>query len=105
MAEAPLADHFEDLDKQAHAARLGMWIFLGTEVLLFGGLFVGYAMYRYLFHTSFHEASRHLNTMLGTVDTVVLLTSSLTAVLSLHFLRGGRLTWMMLMILATMALG
>ena|SRR5438105_2322985 len=104
---AHLAEHYQDLEKQAHAARMGMWIFLGTEILLFGGLFVGYTLYRFLFHQSFHEASRHLNTALGTVDTVVLLTSSLTAVLSLHFLRGGRTTlrWSLIMILLTMALG
>src|SRR4051812_43349303 len=104
-ASVHLAEHYATLEAQSHAARMGMWIFLGTEILLFGGLFVGYTMYRFLFHESFHEASRHLNTALGTVDTVVLLTSSLTAVLSVHYLRGGKLTLMMVMILATMALG
>lgn len=102
---APLAHHFGDLTQQGHAARLGMWLFLGTEVLLFGGLFVGYSVYRYLFHESFHEASRHLDTAMGAFDTVILLTSSLFAVLSLHFLRANRMKLVIAMLLLTIAMG
>lgn len=104
-ATAALAAHYGDLTKQGHAARLGMWLFLGTEVLLFGGLFVGYSMYRYLFQESFHEASRHLDTLMGAFDTVILLSSSLFAVLSLHFLRAGRMKRVVQMLLLTMAMG
>lgn len=104
-ATSPLAPHFGDLEKQGHAARMGMWMFLGTEVLLFGGLFVGYSMYRFLFPVSFHESSRHLDTLMGAFDTVILLTSSLFAVLSLHDLRAGRMKRVILFLLLTMAMG
>ena len=83
-AHPALAHHFESLDKQAHAARLGMWLFLATEVLLFTALFAAYAVYRYLFHETFAEASRHIETWIGLVNTLVLVTSSLTVALGLH---------------------
>ncbi len=73
-----LAHHFESLEKQQHAARLGMWIFLATEVLLFAALFAGYAVYRYLFTPEFAVASRDLATWIGLVNTIVLVTSSFT---------------------------
>jgi cytochrome c oxidase subunit 3 len=104
-AAVPLADHFEDLAQQGHAARLGMWIFLGTEILLFGGLFVGYAYYRALFGESFHAASRHLDVGLGTIETVVLITSSLFAVLGLHFLRVARIGRSVLFLSLTVTMG
>jgi cytochrome c oxidase subunit 3 len=73
-----LAHHFESLEKQTHAARLGMWLFLATEVLLFTALFAGYAVYRYLFGPDFQAASRDLATWIGLVNTLVLVTSSFT---------------------------
>lgn len=89
-SEAHVAHHFGSVDAQRDAARLGMWIFLGTEVLLFGGLFVTYASYRYLFTETFREGSRHLNGFLGTVNTVVLVSSSLTVALSLYFIENDQ---------------
>jgi cytochrome c oxidase subunit 3 len=83
-AHPALAHHFESLEKQAHAARLGMWLFLATEVLLFTALFAAYAVYRYLFHDSFAEASRHIETWIGLVNTIVLVTSSFTVAMGLH---------------------
>jgi cytochrome c oxidase subunit 3 len=83
-AHPALAHHFASLEKQAHAARLGMWLFLATEVLLFTALFAAYAVYRYLFQTTFAEASRHIETWIGVVNTVVLVTSSFTVALGLH---------------------
>ncbi|MBI5545284.1 MAG: cytochrome c oxidase subunit 3 family protein [Deltaproteobacteria bacterium] len=85
-----LASHFESLEKQAHAARFGMWIFLATEVLLFTGLFVAYAAYRFLFSAEFAAASHHLKTWIGTTNTFVLLTSSFTVAMSIHAARRGR---------------
>jgi cytochrome c oxidase subunit 3 len=73
-----LVHHFENLEKQQHAARLGMWVFLATEVLLFAALFTGYAVYRYLFTPEFVAASRSLATWIGLVNTLVLVTSSFT---------------------------
>jgi cytochrome c oxidase subunit 3 len=78
-----LAHHFESLEKQTHAARLGMWLFLATEVLLFTALFAAYAVYRYLFNADFAEASRGLQTWIGLVNTIVLVSSSFTVALGL----------------------
>ena len=60
-AHPHLAHHFETIEKQDHAVRLAMWLFLGTEVLLFAGLFLGYSVYRHFYHETFHEASRTLS--------------------------------------------
>ncbi len=79
-----LAHHFESLEKQAHAARLGMWLFLATEVLLFTALFAGYGVYRYLFQDAFAQASRHIETWIGLVNTLVLVTSSFTVAMGLN---------------------
>ncbi|HJZ89066.1 MAG TPA: cytochrome c oxidase subunit 3 family protein [Polyangia bacterium] len=84
------AHHFQDLGKQVHAERLGMWLFLGTEVLLFAGLFVGYSFYRTLYPHAFAEASHHLDTPFGTLETFDLITSSLAMALGIHFTRTGR---------------
>jgi cytochrome c oxidase subunit 3 len=84
-AGAPhLAHHFSNLETQAHAARLGMWLFLATEVLLFGGLFVAYTVYRYMFSETFIEASKLIETKYGAINTVVLISSSLTVALAHH---------------------
>jgi cytochrome c oxidase subunit 3 len=81
---------FSTLQQQSHAARLGMWIFLTTEVLLFGGLFVGYAYYRVVFHAAFFEGSRHLNVAVGTVNTLVLIASSFLVATSSYFAHHDR---------------
>jgi cytochrome c oxidase subunit 3 len=70
-------------------AKTGMWLFLFTEVLLFGGLFVIYAVYRQQHGADFHEAAYELNKYLGVTNTFVLLTSSLTMVLSVGSLQRG----------------
>jgi cytochrome c oxidase subunit 3 len=87
---SPLAHHFENLEKQAHAARLGMWLFLATEVLLFAALFAGYAVYRYLYTPDFQGASRSLETWIGLVNTAVLVTSSFTVAMGLDRITRGR---------------
>jgi len=79
-----LAHHFASLEKQTHAARLGMWLFLATEVLLFTALFAGYAVYRYLYTPDFVAASRALETWIGLVNTIVLVTSSFTVAMGLE---------------------
>ncbi len=82
-AASYLAHHFESLPKQQHAARLGMWLFLATEVLLFAALFAAYAVYRWLFKEQFAESSRELQTWIGLVNTLVLVTSSFTVAMGL----------------------
>jgi cytochrome c oxidase subunit III len=88
--EAYVAHHFPNLRQQEHAARLGMWLFLATELLLFGGLFAAYSVYRFLYADTFALASRHLSVVAGTVNTVVLITSSLTVALAFHYAHHGR---------------
>ena len=83
-AESHLAHHYPNLEQQAHAARLGMWLFLATEILLFGGLFVGYGVYRFLYPETFKQASTLIETHWGALNTVVLITSSLTVALAHH---------------------
>ena len=72
------AHHFETAEQQSAAARLGMWLFLVTEILFFGGLFVAYAVFRTLHPDVFVNSAALLDTTLGAVNTVVLLFSSLT---------------------------
>jgi cytochrome c oxidase subunit 3 len=90
LPEGILAHHFSSLERQNEAMRLGMWLFLATEILLFAGLFTGYSVYRYQFPLAFAECSRHLEIGLGTLNTVVLITSSFTVALSIHYARTDR---------------
>jgi cytochrome c oxidase subunit 3 len=84
---AHLAHHFSDPVQQRESAKLGMWIFLLTEILLFGGLFVAYSIYRSWNPDMFHNAHVYLNVELGTLNTIVLITSSLTVALSIRALQ------------------
>lgn len=85
-----VAEQFDDLAQQHEADTLGMWVFLATEVLLFGGLFICYTVYRTAFYDAFHEASKHMYLTLGSINTVVLLSSSLTVALAVHAAEHGR---------------
>jgi len=76
----------EHLHRDYTGAKLGMWLFLFTEILLFGGLFLLYAVYREMHAADFHEAGKEMSVALGAVNTVVLLTSSLTMVPSISAL-------------------
>lgn len=73
----------------AKASKLGMWLFLYTELLLFGGLFLVYMVYRFLNQEAFLEASYELNVWMGTINTVILLTSSMTVAMSITALQKG----------------
>lgn len=86
-------------------AKLGMWLFILSELLLFGGMFILYAVYRYKSPADFHHASKELDVVLGTLNTIILLTSSLSVAVSITAIqRGGRrLSAVLLMV--TMALG
>ncbi len=79
------AEHFPDAPSERRAAQLGMWLFLANEVLLFGGLFCAFAVYRYLYTDTFrYLAAVHLDWKLGTLNTVVLLVSSFTVAVAVH---------------------
>src|SRR4051812_50194185 len=83
-----LAHHFDNLAQQSEAATLGMWCFLVTEVLFFGGLFLVYLVYGSWYPDAFAAASHELDVTLGTINTVVLITSSLTMALAVHAAQG-----------------
>ena len=86
-------------------SKLGMWLFLFTEVLLFGGLFLVYSVYRSMYPQDFHAAAAGLSVVLGTVNTVILLTSSLTMALAITALQRGNTRASVLLQAVTIALG
>jgi cytochrome c oxidase subunit 3 len=100
-----LAHHFDSLEQQAETTTLGMWVFLVTEVLFFGGLFLVYTVYRNWYPDAFVAASHELDVTLGTINTAVLITSSLTMALAVHAAQLGRRNAVMLFLVATMILG
>jgi cytochrome c oxidase subunit 3 len=85
-------------------AKLGMWLFLFTEFVLFGGLFLAYAAYRSLHPMDFHHGAAELNVWLGLANTFVLLTSSLTMALSISAVRQGRRRHSLAFLAATLVL-
>lgn len=100
-----LAHQFDDIEQQHESDSLGMWIFLATEILFFGGMFLGYSVYRAVYSPAFSEASRRLDVLLGGINTAVLLCSSLTMALAVRAAQlGGRRTVIALLI-ATIVLG
>ncbi len=89
--EAPAIDrpiepehHFADLRQQSDTLILGMWAFLVTELMIFGGLFTAYTVYRYIYPVAFEEASGRLSWIIGSINTVVLITSSFTMVMAVY---------------------
>jgi len=71
-------------------AKLGMWLFLFTEILLFGGMFLLYSIYRSVHTADFHEAGKEMSVTIGAINTIILLTSSLTMVLSISAIKNGQ---------------
>ena len=100
-----LAHHFENLEQQGEASTLGMWVFLVTEVLFFGGLFVTYSIYRTWYPQAFAASSHEMLVWAGTLNTAVLITSSLTMALAVHAAQTGERRQLLMFLLATMALG
>ncbi len=104
-AECALKEQFDDLEQQHHADSLGMWIFLATEVLFFGGLFMAYIVYRWRYPLIFDTASNHMHVGIGTTNTIVLLVSSFTMAMGVHFAQTGRRWWLVTCLALTAALG
>jgi len=100
-----LQHHFDDMDQQRDASSLGMWVFLVTEILFFGGFFLAYTLYRHQMPLGFAAASRHMDIMLGTLNTAVLIVSSLTMAMAVHSAATGRKRLLQLFLVATMILG
>ena len=91
--------------KDYTGAKLGMWLFILSELLLFGGMFILYSAYRYKNPVDFHHASMELDVILGTLNTIILLTSSLTVAASIAAIQRGQRKLSMVLLMATMALG
>ena len=84
------AHHFASADDEFEAAKQGMWVFLVTEVLMFGGLFVAYGIFRGLYPEMFHEAHKMLAVKMGATNTVVLITSSVTMLFAVTSTQKGQ---------------
>jgi cytochrome c oxidase subunit 3 len=100
-----LAHHFDDVEQQRAADALGMWAFLATEILFFGALFTGYFAYRVFYSTDFEAASARLNILIGAINTVVLLSSSLTMALGVFAAHTGRQRMLVWCLVGTALLG
>jgi cytochrome c oxidase subunit 3 len=100
-----LQHHFDTMGQQKEASTLGMWLFLLTEVLFFGGLFMAYMLYRVWYFEAFSEASRDLDIVLGGFNTVVLIASSLTMALAVRAAQTSQRRELVTWLLATILLG
>jgi cytochrome c oxidase subunit 3 len=105
LAHHWLGEQYSDLEQQHEVASLGMWVFLATEVMFFGALFLGVAVYRHKYPEAFERASEKLNWVIGGINTVVLLVSSLFMVLAVHYARLGRRQQLAFFLVLTAALG
>lgn len=105
MPASKVAEHFADLATQHHTARVGMWVFLASEMLLFAGLFALYGAYYAHYTEAFHIAAQHNTLWWGTANTVVLITSSLTVALSIWATRVSKPRLALALVIATIALG
>jgi cytochrome c oxidase subunit 3 len=102
---AHVAHHFDDAEQQYQASALGMWVFLVTEVMFFGGALATYVVYRTQYPAAFAHASHHLDVWLGTFNTVVLIGSSLTMALAVWAAKTSRRRTLVTTLLLTMAFG
>ncbi len=101
----PVSEHFQDLEREAEAAHLGMWVFLASELLFFAGLFALYMGYRLEHPHGFGVGVEHNTIVYGSVNTGVLLVSSFTVALGLHELRRGEARRCVLLVGCTIFLG
>jgi cytochrome c oxidase subunit 3 len=101
----PLAHHFDSAAQQRSAIGLGMWVFLATELMFFGGLFAVYTVYRALYHAAFAAASHHLDLRLGALNTALLITSSFTMAMAVRAAAAGGRRSQAAFLAATMLLG
>jgi cytochrome c oxidase subunit III len=103
--ETHLRHHFATPEQQMDAATLGMWTFLITEVLFFGGMFAGYAVYRNMYPAAFADTSRYMDVVLGGTNTAVLICSSLTMALSVRAAQLSKQRDLILFLILTMIFG
>ena len=100
-----LQHHFENMEQQREAGTLGMWVFLVTEIMFFGGMFLAYTLYRSMYPAAFASASNHLDIKLGAINTGVLILSSFTMAMAVYFTQVGNRRSQVLCLGMTLVLG
>jgi cytochrome c oxidase subunit III len=100
-----LRHHFDDMEQQFESATLGMWVFLLTEIMFFGGMFCAYTVYRSSYPAAFASTSQHMNPLWGAVNTAVLIVSSLSMALAVRAARLGQQKALQLLLLVTIFFG
>jgi cytochrome c oxidase subunit III len=103
--DSALVEQFDTLEQQKDASQFGMWLFLVTEIMFFGGLFAAYLIYRNLYNPAFVIASSSIDVKLGAINTAVLICSSLTMAMAVHSAAVGARKLLLLFLTATLALG
>jgi len=105
-AHSPALVHqFETKEQQHDAGSLGMWVFLATEIMFFGGMFLAYMVYRYLYYTAWVAGSEAMDFWWGTINTIVLICSSLTMALAVRSSQVGQRKLLVMLLIITMLLG
>ena len=104
-AEAGLKHHFDDSEQQLESSTLGMWVFLLTEVMFFGGMFGAYTVYRNLYPDAFASTSHFMNLTIGAINTGVLICSSFTMVLAVRSAQLGQKKALITFLILTLVLG
>ena len=105
IAEHALRHHFASMDQQRETSTFGMWLFLLTEIMFFGGLFCAYLVYRATYYQAFVEGSQTMNIWLGATNTVVLICSSLTMALAVRCAQTDNRKLMIILLIITMLFG
>lgn len=100
-----LQHQFEDMEQQQDSTTLGMWMFLVQEIMFFGGMFTVYLVYRSRYPMAFAAGSNHLNVWMGAANTLVLIVSSLTMALAVHYAQLGKRNLQVILIILTMIFG
>jgi cytochrome c oxidase subunit III len=100
-----LRHHFADLEQQRESSEMGMWVFLITEIMFFGGMFAAYMIYRYLYYSAWEAGSEQMDFWYGTINTVVLICSSLTMAMAVRSAQIGARKALVGLLIVTMLFG
>src|ERR1700743_1063578 len=100
-----LRHHFMSMEQQTETTTFGMWLFLLTEIMFFGGLFTAYLIYRNWYYPAFVAASHQLDIFLGSLNTLILITSSFTMAMGVWCAETKRSKGLVLSLVATLILG
>lgn len=105
VAARAVQHHFENAEQQRDASTVGMWVFLVTEIMFFGGLFLAYFAYRQAYPAAFASASNKTDLWIGAANTTVLICSSLTMALAVHFAATSKRMLLVVFLCLTLLLG